>query len=117
MPVFQEGLQLVPIEKNQSKTSYDTPMDKLVDEMINDIKISIGKVKLDNESELRQLIERKIRSRKSQEKKVKDILLSRIEKSYKEKENIEKTFKEQIAHKGREEQEKYYRSKGYEPAS
>lgn len=92
-------------------------MDKLVDEMINDIKISIGKVKLDNESELRQLIERKIRSRKSQEKKVKDILLSRIEKSYKEKENIEKTFKEQIAHKGREEQEKYYRSKGYEPAS
>lgn len=30
---------------------------------------------------------------------------------------LKKTFKEQIAHKGREEQEKYYRSKGYEPAS
>lgn len=110
-------LSLNEYRLSSGNMDYDTPIDKLVDEMINDIKISIGKVKLDNESELRQLIEQKIRSRKSQEKKVKDILLSRIEKSYKEKENIEKTFKEQIAHKGREEQEKYYRSKGYEPAS
>lgn len=110
-------LSLNEYRLSSGNMDYDTPIDKLVDEMINDIKISTGKVKLDNESELRQLIERKIRSRKSQEKKVKDILLSRIETSYKEKENIEKTFKEQIAHKGREEQEKYYRSKGYEPAS
>ena len=92
-------------------------IDILVDDMINDIKISMGKIKIDNECELRSLIKKKIERKRTQEKKVKAILSNRINTSIKEKETLERTFRDQLAHRGREEQEKYYKSKGYEPAS
>ena len=37
--------------------------------------------------------------------------------SEQENETITQLLKEQLSHKNREEQEKYYRTKGYEPAS
>ena len=110
-------LSLNEYRLSSGNIDYDTPIDILVDDMINDIKISMGKIKIDNECELRSLIKKKIERKRTQEKKVKAILSNRINTSIKEKETLERTFRDQLAHRGREEQEKYYKSKGYEPAS
>lgn len=95
----------------------DIPFEEQVKDAIADIKISLGKTNIENEPGVRKLIESKIRKKLEQEKRIKDLLLSKVESSFKDKERVRIAFEEQLAHKGREEQEKYYKSKGYESAS
>ena len=55
--------------------------------------------------------------REKLEQKVKELLEQKLLVAEKEKQTIKETFEKQLCHKGREEQEKYYKAKGYESAS
>ena len=55
--------------------------------------------------------------KREKEKKVKELLEQKLLVAEKEKQTIKETFEKQLCHKGREEQEKYYKAKGYESAS
>jgi len=90
---------------------------ELVEDAISDIKISTGETSLRNESSIRSLVTKKIQKAKSHSEKIEKLILEKIEAEDKERETIENLIREQISHKSREEQEKYYRSKGYESAS
>lgn len=89
----------------------------LIDDALSDIKISIGDTSLKNESGLRNLIKKKIQKAKSYSEKIEKLIRDRIDADEKERETVENLIREQVSHKSREEQEKYYRSKGYESAS
>lgn len=89
----------------------------LIDDALSDIKISVGDTSLRNESGLRNLIKKKIQKAKSHSEKMEKLIRDRIDADDKERETIENLIREQVSHKSREEQEKYYRSKGYESAS
>lgn len=98
-------------------SDYDSTENELVEEAINDLKISSGNSYLSNESEIRKLIVKKIKRSKSQTKKMEALIKSKIDAEEKEREIVSSLLREQLSHKNREEQEKYYRSKGYESAS
>lgn len=89
----------------------------LIEDALSDIKISIGDTSLKNESGLRNLIRKKIQKAKSHSEKTEKLIRERIDAEDKERETVENLIREQISHKSRYEQEKYYRSKGYESAS
>lgn len=89
----------------------------LIEDALSDIKISMGDTSLKNESELRDLIKKKIQKAKAHSDKMEKLICDRIDAEDKERETVENIIREQISHKSRKEQEKYYRSKGYESAS
>lgn len=96
---------------------FSQPENDLIEDALSDIKISIGDTSLKNESGLRNLIRKKIQKAKSHSEKMEKLIRDRIDADEKERETIESLIREQVSHKSREEQEKYYRSKGYESAS
>lgn len=96
---------------------YNTNIEELVEEAIREIKISRGEMYLAKEHELRNLIRDNITKKRNREKKVKELLEQKLLVAEKEKQTIKETFEKQLCHKGREEQEKYYKAKGYESAS
>lgn len=96
---------------------YNTNIEELVEEAIREIKISRGEMYLAKEHELRNLIRDNITKKRNREKKVKELLEQKLLVAEKEKQTIKETFEKQLCHKCREEQEKYYKAKGYESAS
>lgn len=96
---------------------FSQPENDLIEDALSDIKISIGDTSLKNESGLRNLIRKKIQKAKSHSEKMEKLIRDRIDADEKERETVESLIREQVSHKSREEQEKYYRSKGYESAS
>lgn len=98
-------------------TDYSRSNSQLVEDAITEIKISMAKTTLENETALRKLILEKVRKAKEQNKTIEQILKDKLQSSDREKDMIKKILSDQLANKGREEQEKYYRSKGYDSAS
>lgn len=96
---------------------YNTNIEELVEEAIREIKISRGEMYLAKEPELRNLIRDNITKKRNREKKVKELLEQKLLVAEKEKNTIRETLEKQLCHKGREEQVKYYKAKGYESAS
>lgn len=91
--------------------------DSLIEDALTDIKISLGDTSLKNESGLRNLIKKKIQKAKTHSEMMEKLIRDRIDADDKERETVESLIRAQISHKSREDQEKYYRSKGYESAS
>lgn len=96
---------------------YDESIDQRVEDAISDIKISTGNAPISNETGLKRLIKAKIEKKSKRDAYVKRLIENEIEASDSEKEAIRQAFEKQLSHKGREEQERYYKSKGYESAS
>ena len=96
---------------------YTTSVEELVNDTLREIKISRGEMYLPKENELKNLIKSNINRKREKEKKVKELLEQKLLGAEKEKQTIKETFEKQLCHKGREEQEKYYKAKGYESAS
>ena len=96
---------------------YTTSVEELVNDTLREIKISRGEMYLPKENELKNLIKSNINRKREKEKKVKELLEQKLLVAEKEKQTIKETFEKQLCHKGREEQEKYYKAKGYESAS
>jgi len=92
-------------------------IDQRVEEAISDIKISTGNTYLSNEPEIKRLIKKKIEKQSKRDEYIKKLIEKELEMSDKEKDTVRKAFEKQLSHKGRDEQERYYRSKGYESAS
>lgn len=96
---------------------YTQSIDEMVNDAIANIKISSGQTNLRNEEEIKNLIRNKVKKAKKHDNEILQIIREKVEESEQEKETITQLLKEQLSHKNREEQEKYYRTKGYEPAS
>lgn len=96
---------------------YNTNVEELVEEAIKEIKISRGETYLAKEHELKELIRDNITKKRNREKKAKELLEQKLLIAEKEKQTIKETFEKRLCHKGREEQIKYYKTKGYESAS
>ena len=96
---------------------YTQSLDEMVNDAIANIKISSGQAYLRNEEEIKNLIRNKVKKTKKHDNEILQIIREKVEESEQEKETITQLLKEQLSHKNREEQEKYYRTKGYEPAS
>lgn len=92
-------------------------IEQRVEDVISDIKISSGNTYLSNETEIKRLIKKKIEKQSKRNDYIKKLIEKELEMSDKEKDTVRKAFEKQLSHKGRDEQERYYRSKGYESAS
>lgn len=92
-------------------------LEQRVEDVISDIKISTGNTYLSNETEIKKLIRKKIEKQSKRYESIKKLIEKELEISDKEKEAVRKAFEKQLSHKGRDEQERYYKSKGYESAS
>ena len=97
--------------------SMDRSDDDLEDDAMLEIKLSQGKAYIERENEVKKLVRDKIKKTRKNEETIKDLLEKKIAAKEREKETIRNAFQEQYAYKGRLEQEKYYKTKGYEPAS
>lgn len=106
-------------EYRLSSNSYDYTLsdDELVDDAISNIKISQGQTYLNNEQELRKLIRAKIKRARKHDDEMLKIIRKKVDDEEREKDAVANLLREQLSHKNRDEQEKYYRTKGYEPAS
>lgn len=92
-------------------------IDQRVEEAVSDIKISTGSTYIGNETEIKRLIKKKIEKQSKRDEYIKKLIEKELEMSDKEKDTVRKAFEKQLSHKGRDEQERYYKSKGYESAS
>lgn len=106
-------------EYRLSAGGYDHTLseNELVDDAIANIKISTSQTYLSNEQEIRKLIRAKVKRSKKQDDEMLRLIRERVENEEKEKETLINLMKEIHSHKNREDQEKYYRTKGYESAS
>lgn len=96
---------------------FTQSIDEMVNDAIENLKISSGQTYLSNEAEIKNLIRNKVKKAKKHDEEILQMIREKVEESEQEKEAITQLLKEQLSHKNREEQEKYYRTKGYEPAS
>lgn len=97
--------------------NFTQSIDEMVNDAIENLKISSGQTYLSNEAEIKNLIRNKVKKAKKHDEEILQMIREKVEESEQEKEAITQLLKEQLSHKNREEQEKYYRTKGYEPAS
>lgn len=96
---------------------FNESIDQRVEDVISDIKISTGNAPISNENYLKKLIKAKIEKKSKREEYIRKLIEKELEMSDKEKDTVRKAFEKQLSHKGREQQERYYKSKGYESAS
>lgn len=96
---------------------YDTPIDELVEDALKDIRISVGTSRLSDEAELRILLKERISKKRNREKVLFSMLEEKLQDEEREKQMVMEAFERQFGYKGRQEQEKYYKLKGYESAS
>lgn len=96
---------------------YNESIEQRVEDAISDIKISTGNTHLSNEAEIKKLIRKKIEKQPKRDEYIKQLIEKELEMSDYEKDTVRKVFEKQLSHKGRDEQERYYKSKGYESAS
>lgn len=91
--------------------------DELVNEALEDVKISAGKTTLENVEEVKNLLRAQLRREKKKYESASKMVEDKVDNIYREKETVRKHITAKLSYKSREEQEKYFKAKGYESAS